>query len=63
MRVVKPIQLSPDDDSRLRILSKRKHVEAAFNFAVALRRWPSGCSALASALSHRWRDYLQKSGH
>ncbi|CAH1074672.1 helix-turn-helix domain-containing protein [Candidatus Nitrotoga sp. 1052] len=28
MRVVKPIQLSPDDDRRLRVLSKRKRVEA-----------------------------------
>jgi transposase len=28
MRVAKPIQLSPADDRRLRILSKRQHVEA-----------------------------------
>ena len=28
MRVANPIQLSSDDDRRLRVLSKRKHVEA-----------------------------------
>ena len=28
MRVAKPVQLSADDDRRLRILSKRKRVEA-----------------------------------
>ena len=28
MRVAKPIQLSPEDDRRLRILSKRKRIEA-----------------------------------